>query len=121
MSRAFHESPNVDIFPIAITMGDAAGIGLEIIAEIFADEDFIAAHPSFVIGDASVLSRTVSTLGLSLEVRKINMLADARMRPDVLDVLEPPDAMLLPDFRTALQTAHQFVGFRANLPCSKGV
>ena len=40
---------------IAVTMGDAAGIGPEIVLKTFANASFIDGHPSFVIGDVGVL------------------------------------------------------------------
>lgn len=50
-------------------MGDAAGIGPEIIAKTFADPAFSV--PAVVVGDPDLLSRTVSDLRLELEIRKI--------------------------------------------------
>lgn len=54
--------------PVAITMGDPAGIGPEIVVKTFADPDF--AVPAIVIGDPDVLSATAARLGLALEVRR---------------------------------------------------
>jgi 4-hydroxythreonine-4-phosphate dehydrogenase len=47
--------------PIGITMGDAAGIGPEIIVKMFADT---LPWPAVVYGDAGVLQATVQRLGL---------------------------------------------------------
>lgn len=81
---------------IAVTMGDAAGIGPEIIVKTFANAAFIAEHPSFVIGDAGVLRRQAVTLGLALEIREIGAVADVAPQPGVLDVLCVPGAEPLP-------------------------
>ena len=59
--------------PMAITMGDAAGIGPEIIVKLFAQG---LPHPTVVYGDAGVLQATATRLGLADQVR-ISALADA--------------------------------------------
>ena len=48
--------------PIAITMGDPAGIGPEIIVKLFDLEDH-AAQGCFVVGDIQVLRRAMVTTG----------------------------------------------------------
>jgi 4-hydroxythreonine-4-phosphate dehydrogenase len=47
--------------PLAITMGDAAGIGPEIIAKVFRDKPELAAG-CFVVGDAAALRRAASAI-----------------------------------------------------------
>lgn len=66
--------------PIAITMGDAAGIGPEIIAKAFARRSEWA-RQCVVIGDLGVMRRAVQVAGLPLAVAVIE-------RPD--DVLDLP-------------------------------
>jgi 4-hydroxythreonine-4-phosphate dehydrogenase len=53
--------------PLAITMGDAAGIGPEVIARLF------AAGPvgGFVVGDVAAMERAVALIGASLSVRGV--------------------------------------------------
>jgi len=48
--------------PIAITMGDAAGVGPEIILKLFASG---LGHPAVVYGDAGMLRRTAQALDLA--------------------------------------------------------
>ena len=60
--------------PMAITMGDPAGIGPEIIAKLFAEGRPASA---VVVGDAGILRRAVALLGLSLEVVEIETAAQA--------------------------------------------
>lgn len=55
--------------PIAITMGDAAGIGPEIIARFFADG---GTPNAFVIGDSGAMRRAIAQLGLQLSILEIN-------------------------------------------------
>jgi 4-hydroxythreonine-4-phosphate dehydrogenase len=70
--------------PIAITMGDACGIGPEICVKLFADGLSV---PAFVIGDAGALRRAASALGASLAVNEIASAAQARNKAGSLDVL----------------------------------
>lgn len=75
--------------PVAITMGDPAGIGCEIISKTFADPDF--ANPAIVIGDMAIMSRAVRQLGLTLKVRPITHPGEARPGPGVIDVIAASD------------------------------
>jgi len=81
---------------IAVTMGDAAGIGPEIVLKTFADAAWIAEHPSFVIGDAGILRRQASMLGLALDIREASSVADIAPQAGVLDVLRAPGTNPLP-------------------------
>ena len=82
--------------PIAVTMGDAAGIGPEIIVKTFADAEFIAEHPSFVVGDAGVLRRQAAALGVDLTIREIGSVDEVAPQPGVMDVLPAPGTKALP-------------------------
>jgi len=82
--------------PIAVTMGDAAGIGPEIIVKTFANTAFIAEHPSFVIGDTGVLRRQATALRLELAIREATSVAEIEPQPGALDVLRVPGANALP-------------------------
>jgi 4-hydroxythreonine-4-phosphate dehydrogenase len=70
--------------PLAITMGDPAGIGPEIIAKFFAAG---VSAPAIVIGDAGCLERAIKSLSLPLKVQTIQTPTEARFAPDVLNVL----------------------------------
>ncbi len=75
--------------PLAITMGDAAGIGPEVIARLF------AAGPvaGFVVGDVAAMTRAVALIGAALAVQEVR--APVLASPGVLPVLAtshlPPD------------------------------
>lgn len=58
--------------PVAITFGDAAGIGPEIVVKTFADENFIGKFPAFVVGDFGVLHRAASAFAQTLDVQSID-------------------------------------------------
>ena len=59
--------------PLAITMGDACGIGPEIVLKCFADDAFDG--DAVVVGDAGILAREAARLGLPLQVMEIDSLA----------------------------------------------
>jgi len=69
---------------LAITMGDASGIGPEIIAKFFAAG---VSAPAIVFGDAGCLERTVHALGLPLTVRTIAAPREAKAEAGTIDVL----------------------------------
>jgi 4-hydroxythreonine-4-phosphate dehydrogenase len=73
--------------PIAITMGDAAGIGPEIIVKTLADTAFMQANPAFVIGDIGVLQRAASRWAPSLQMHSITSVAQHMAQAGVVDVL----------------------------------
>lgn len=72
---------------IAVTMGDPAGIGPEIIAKTFAEEDFGEENRAFVVGDAGILERAARLLELPLRVNVITKPEDALFESGVVDVL----------------------------------
>lgn len=74
---------------LAITMGDPAGIGPEITVKLFAAG--LSQVPAIVLGDASILARTASDLGLSLSVRKISGPEEAGFQSDTIDVIDLSD------------------------------
>ena len=71
--------------PVAITLGDPAGIGPEITLKLLSDPT-VAPRP-MVIGDLGVLQRTARALGTQLEVVEISSPAAATGRPDRVEVL----------------------------------
>ncbi len=56
--------------PLAFTMGDAAGVGPELIARLFAQG---LPHPAVVYGDAGILARTCQSLGLDTRLQVITL------------------------------------------------
>ena len=57
---------------IALTMGDPAGIGPEIVLKALADPDVIAEADWVVLGDAELLRRIRSKLGLSVQMNVVS-------------------------------------------------
>ncbi len=72
---------------VAITMGDAAGIGPEIIAKsLNLDEIYEVCHP-FVVGDAGAMDMGVEVAQLSLRINRIGSPSEALFKRGVIDVL----------------------------------
>jgi 4-hydroxythreonine-4-phosphate dehydrogenase len=72
---------------IAITMGDPAGVGPEIIAKVFDSGEVLDRCRPFVIGDAGVMRKAVADLGLAVAVRIISSAVRADPAAGRMDVL----------------------------------
>ncbi|HWI44794.1 MAG TPA: 4-hydroxythreonine-4-phosphate dehydrogenase PdxA, partial [Rubrobacter sp.] len=72
---------------IAVTMGDPAGIGPEIIARAFDEEDFRKHNRAIVVGDAGILERAARLLDLALRANVVAEPEDARFEPGTVDVI----------------------------------
>jgi 4-hydroxythreonine-4-phosphate dehydrogenase len=70
-----NDDPNA---PLVITMGDACGIGPEIIAKAFAAGE---AEGAFVLGDAAVMRRVLAQLGQGTALALLDDPRDARVCP----------------------------------------
>lgn len=73
---------------IAVTMGDAAGIGPEIIVKALIDQEIVRISRAFVIGDAVRLRQAAEVQGLNIEIRSIDHPEDADPRTDRVDVID---------------------------------
>ncbi len=73
---------------VAVTMGDPAGIGPEIIAKTFADPGFREQNRALVVGDATIMERAVRLLGLGVRVNVVAGPGEARFEEKALDVLQ---------------------------------
>ncbi len=72
---------------IAVTMGDPAGIGPEIVAKTFADPGFGDENRILVVGDPAILERAARLLDLQLGINEIEDPEEALFEPGVADVL----------------------------------
>jgi 4-hydroxythreonine-4-phosphate dehydrogenase len=81
---------------VALTMGDAAGVGPELLAKVLADPAGRRQCRPFVIGDPEVIRDACLLAGAGLEVRAIASLAEARFAASDIEVLCPPDLALGP-------------------------
>jgi 4-hydroxythreonine-4-phosphate dehydrogenase len=85
---------------IAIAMGDAAGVGPEIIVKTLADDRWYARCRPLVIGDPDTLASAVRLAGAAVasgvQVRDCADLNQAGRRPGVIDVWHPADLQMPP-------------------------
>jgi 4-phospho-D-threonate 3-dehydrogenase / 4-phospho-D-erythronate 3-dehydrogenase len=79
---------------VALTMGDAAGIGPELIAKAFADPQTGELCRPFVIGDPRVMRQAVGCVGTAHEVREVSNLAQARFDRSLIEVFRPAELSL---------------------------
>jgi 4-phospho-D-threonate 3-dehydrogenase / 4-phospho-D-erythronate 3-dehydrogenase len=79
---------------IAVTMGDAAGVGPEIVVKALARPDVCGTVRALVIGDARRLERAAAIAGVSIEVRRVDGPADAAFAAGAIDCV---DLGLIPD------------------------
>ena len=74
---------------IAITMGDASGIGPELIVKVLSDRAvYDTCHP-FVVGDPEVMGEICQVMGADLRFKDIARPSEAGFTPPVVDVLCP--------------------------------
>ncbi|PFG45088.1 4-hydroxythreonine-4-phosphate dehydrogenase [Georgenia soli] len=76
--------------PIAITIGDPAGIGPELSLRVAADADFQPDVPVLLIGSAEVLQRVAGAVGLNVSVCVVADPSEAARKPGVAYVLDVP-------------------------------
>src|SRR5689334_16472822 len=73
---------------LAVTLGDAAGSGPELITKAFCDEDVRAVCRPVVIGDAATVRAAVQLTRAAVTVRSILRPADVSGEPGLIDVLD---------------------------------
>jgi 4-phospho-D-threonate 3-dehydrogenase / 4-phospho-D-erythronate 3-dehydrogenase len=73
---------------IAVSMGDPAGIGPEILVRALADQSVAAAARCLVFGDARVASKALETTGVHLEIHAIGRAAEARYAPGTIEIVD---------------------------------
>lgn len=78
--------------PLAVSMGDPAGIGLELAARVWAERD--GAPPFFLVGDPDAFERASARIGAGKPaLNVVTTAADVAAREGVLDVLHAPLAI----------------------------
>ncbi len=71
---------------LALTLGDPAGIGPEIMAKALAEGSALNALVPVVVGDAGVFAQVIEGCGLDLSVNRIDSPADAE--PDMVNLID---------------------------------
>jgi 4-hydroxythreonine-4-phosphate dehydrogenase len=77
-----------DLPIVAITLGDPAGTGPELILKALALPEVRALGRMIVVGDAATLERAQGYGGTKLRLNAVTDVASARFAPDALDVLD---------------------------------
>ena len=77
--------PRLEDLPIAITMGDACGIGPEIIAKLYADAAPLP--PTLLLGDEGIIKRAIRLLALPLTMRVIDSPEDFQSASNTINVI----------------------------------
>jgi 4-hydroxythreonine-4-phosphate dehydrogenase len=77
---------------LAITLGDPAGIGPEVVLKALIHEAVYAQADPLVIGDRRVLERTVAALDLPLAIKAVPDVQDATFSPGTVTVLDLENA-----------------------------
>ena len=73
---------------LGITMGDPSGIGPEITAKALSRKSIYDVCKPVVIGDAEVMRQAVKVAGVTLSVRSISEIAEAKYEYGIIDVLD---------------------------------
>ena len=73
---------------LALTLGDPAGIGPEIMAKALAEGSAYDTLVPLVVGDRGVLAQVVEGAGLDLEIRAVDAPGDARGERGAVDLLD---------------------------------
>ncbi|WP_338490505.1 hypothetical protein VRC18_09150 [Pseudomonas trivialis] len=94
--------------PIALTMGDASGIGPEIVAKLLAK----GGQRVVVFGSCVVMQDIVRRLGLDIDVRRINAPDAAQFQPRIIEVIETTRIVEPPP----LGRSARFPGRRPSMP-----
>ena len=76
------------IAPIAVTMGDPAGVGPEICCVAAVDPQVLAVCRPVVIGDLARLQQAATIMGVEVTFREITDPSEADPRPDRIDVIQ---------------------------------
>ncbi|HSX75932.1 MAG TPA: 4-hydroxythreonine-4-phosphate dehydrogenase, partial [Shinella sp.] len=91
--------------PLALTMGDPAGIGPDITLALWSARKALSLPPFLLIGDAAVLRERAAALGLDVAVAAAEPETAAALFPDALPVLASdcavPAVAGVPDSRNA--------------------
>ena len=74
--------------PLAVTMGDPAGVGPEVTVKALAAPDLYAIARPLVIGDARVLREAARVSGVAAEIRDVTVPDDGAYQAGQIDVLD---------------------------------
>ncbi|MDP2719392.1 MAG: 4-hydroxythreonine-4-phosphate dehydrogenase PdxA, partial [Dehalococcoidia bacterium] len=73
---------------IAITMGDASGIGPEVIVKALLSREIYEICRPIVVGDGSIMVKAIKLLQKPVELRTVKAAGGAQGHPGVIDLLD---------------------------------
>ena len=73
---------------IAVTMGDGAGVGPEVIVPALLDEATLSRCIPVVIGDAKRLTQAAEILGIACDIAAVDSVGDAQIAPGRINVID---------------------------------
>lgn len=80
-----------EVLPTAITMGDPAGVGPEIVAKVLAEPGFHEKDRAVVVGDETIMRRAIEILDLPLKINVIEKPEDGLYKSGVVDLIPASD------------------------------
>jgi len=86
--NANEDNANINCPILALTMGDPAGVGPEIIARALSHKNIYEISRPLVIGDASIISKAVDLIGKPIMVNAIDDPLKAQYKYRTIDVLD---------------------------------
>ena len=110
---------------VAITMGDPAGVGPEIIAKSLANEKLQSSLRPLVVGDALRLELAVGLTKSKISVRPVTCAKEARYEPGIIDCIHigivPANLPFGQLSSIAGEAAYQFIAKAVELTSADGV
>jgi 4-hydroxythreonine-4-phosphate dehydrogenase len=83
--------------PLAVSLGDPAGVGPELICEAWARREAERLPPFFAVGGTELLRRAAANRGLDIAIESVASAAEVEATfPQVLPVLSSPDGVYKP-------------------------
>jgi 4-hydroxythreonine-4-phosphate dehydrogenase len=79
---------------VAVTMGDGAGVGPEVVVPALLDAEVLAICNPVVIGDINRLRKAAEIVGVTADIVAVDSIADAKQTPGRINVI---DLDLLPE------------------------
>ena len=73
---------------LAVTMGDPAGVGAEIVVKTFANAHIFDHAQPFVIGSVACLKQAVEQIGVSVDIEAVESATEVTQKKNI-QVLEP--------------------------------
>ena len=80
---------------LAITMGDPASIGPEIVVKSAADKRLYQLCKPLIVGDAKTLEEAIRFCNAKIKINRVSTVRDAQFIPGTIDVLDLKNVDLL--------------------------